>query len=245
MQFNDTTNRSGIIQACERWTNLGKEAISGDSDLLKEFTADINLAFDEILPLIFASDAKWQWDDANHTKEPIAVTPLVSGQQAYNVIADEQGNSILEITKVYVTDEQGTYVRLSAVDEGDRFTDDVHALNAANTGTPTRYDKLGTAIYLDPVPNDSGYLKLLFSRTASYFASTDTTKTPGIPLPFHELLALIPSKKYVAIHKSDNRVLLATINEAIAERKAALTNFLSKRSKDERTVMRGRVESSR
>jgi hypothetical protein len=248
MQFNDTTNKSGLIQQCERWTNLGDAGISGDSFLLARFTADINAAFDEILPLIFASDAKWQWDDSNHTKYPVATTDLVSGQADYTFIADEQGNSVLEIAKVYVMDTLGIYQELKAVDaETDVGAASILAEASTNVGMPNRYDKLGPSIFLDPIPNYTAAngVRAVFSRAPSYFVSSDTTKTPGIPAPFHQLLALVPSRDYVAIHKPDNTALLTIINNKITEQKTMLKDFLSKRSKDERVVLRPRVESSR
>ena len=49
----------------------------------------------------------------------------------------------------------------------------------------------------------------------------------------------------MAIHKAENVSLLNIINSKITEQKQMLKDFLSKRSKDEKTVMRARVESSR
>jgi hypothetical protein len=247
MFFNDTTTKNGLIQLCEKWANLGDAGISGDSSLLARFTADINAAYDEILPLIFSSDAKWQWDDPNHTKYPLATTNLVSGQADYAIVADEQGNSVLEIRKLYVMDPSGIYREMQAVDaQTDIDAASILAEASTNVGTPRRYDKIGPSVFLDPIPNYAAAagVRAVFSRTPSYFASTDTTKTPGIPI-LHQLLALIPSRDYVAIHKPENTVLLQTINSKIAEEKGDLRNFLSKRAKDERTVLRGRVESSR
>ncbi len=226
---------------------MGDGVISGDTTLLKKFTVAINVGFDEVMPLIYAADAKWQYDDANHSVDPVATTDLVSGQQAYGFVTDEQGNSILEIRKVYVKDQNGVYVPLKAVDETDQDTDEIHALNAANVGMPSRYDKLGTSIYLDPVPDYSttAGVKVIFSRSQSYFASTDTTKTPGIPRPFHELLALYASRNWVAVNKSENTVLLGEIKDQIAKKEGQLTQHLSRRSKDEKPVMRARLQTAR
>ena len=58
MPFSNTTTKGGLIQGCERWTNLGDAIISGDTTLLKQFTAAINEAYDELLPIIFSSDFK-------------------------------------------------------------------------------------------------------------------------------------------------------------------------------------------
>jgi hypothetical protein len=248
MQFNDTTNKSGLIQLIEKWTNLGDAGVSGDATLLKQFTADINNAFDEVLPLIFSSDAKWQWDDPNHTKYPVATTDLASGQADYPFVADEQGNSVLELRKAYVMDQNGIYRELQAVDaQTDIGAASILAEASTNVGTPRRNDKIGPSLFLDPIPNYSAAngVRAVFSRTPSYFVSSDTTKTPGIPVPFHQLLAFIPPRDYVAIHKPENTALLQTINSKIAEQKQNFKDFLAKRAKDEKPVARGRVVSSR
>src|SRR3569832_1449949 len=101
MTFNDTTAKQGIIQDIERWTNLGDGIVSGDSTLLKAFTAQVNLAYDEVLPILQSNDGTWQWDDFNHSKDPSATTDIVSGQASYTFVTDEQGNSVLSIAKAY------------------------------------------------------------------------------------------------------------------------------------------------
>lgn len=248
MKFSDTTNKDGLIQDCEQWCNLGDGGISGDSVLLKQFTGRLNHAFDEVLPIVFQSDAKWQYDDPNHTDHPIATLDLASGQPDYSFISDEDGNSILELRSIFVKDPQGIWQKLTPIDaDSDPNTSQVFAQNSTNTGTPTRYDKIGTTIWLDPMPNYSstGGVRGVFSRSQSYFVSGDTTKTPGIPSPFHRLLPLIASRDYVAVHKTDNPQLLNTINGVIAELKRNLATHFSKRSRDEKPVLRVRTESSR
>lgn len=248
MQYSNPTTKAGLIQDCEFWTNLGDGTISGDTTtLLPRFTGLINNAFDEVLAVIFSSDAKWQWDDENQTKHPIATFDLVAGQADYTFTADEQGNSILEIDGVYVKDPTGTWRKMQAVDTAsDPDTSRIFAENSSNTGTPTRYDKRGPTIWLDAVPNysQSGGIRLLFSRTPSYFGSGDTTKTPGIPAPGQRLLSLIASRDWLMINKPETNTLTAVLN-AIAQRKVDLAAFMSRRSKDERTVVRPHIEDSR
>ena len=96
LQFNDTTNNLGLIQLIERNCKLeGK--ISSNTNLLKNFTADVNVAFDKLLMILFSSSGKWQFDDSNHTDYPIITTNLVAGQRDYSFTTDEQGNIILDI----------------------------------------------------------------------------------------------------------------------------------------------------
>ena len=249
MQFNDTTNRTGLIQECEFWTNLGVGGISGDSVQLAEFTRLINNAgYDEVLPIVLSNDAKWQWDDPNHTDHPIATTDIVLGQPDYSFVADEHENSILEIDELFAKDPTGVWHKLHAVDsKTDSHTERIFAQNTTNIGTPKRYDKLGTAIWLDPVPNYemTGGIRAVFKRSPVYFTDADTTKTPGIPQPFHRLLAMIPSRDWVAVHKPENTTLLNLIVSNITTQKAQLALHMNKRSGDEQTVLRARVDSSR
>jgi hypothetical protein len=248
MPFNDPTNRNGLIQSCERWTNLGAGTISGDANLLADFTAELNESFDELMPLIYGADAKWQWDDSNHPDQPIATFDLASGQQSYSFISDEDGNSILEIDALYIKDPIGEWRRLTGVDsKNDSGTDAIFAQNSNNIGTPTRYDKLGTSVFLDPVPNydADGGIRIVFKRAQSYFATDDTTKSAGIPRPFHKLLPLIASRNWLVIHKAENIETIAEVKEQIKDGKAAFEKHLNKRSGDERIVVRPRIESSR
>ena len=158
------TTKGGLIQGCERWTNLGDAIISGDTTLLKQFTAAINEAYDELLAIIFSSDSKWQWDDSNHDDQPIAALDLESGRADYTFISDEDGNSILELRAAYLQAPNGTSNKLSAVD-AEQEAGAIFAQNTGNVGTPTRYDKIGATVWLDPVP------KLQRVRTASVSSS--------------------------------------------------------------------------
>ena len=240
--FSDTTNRTGLIQSCERWTNLGAAGISGTPELLKDFTARINEAYDEVLPVIFSADATWQWDDSNHVKGPSATTDLVSGQSVYSVVTDQNGNSVLEIQAAFIKDENGEWQELDAINSAAALTQ-----NSTNTGTPTQYDKNGISLVLNKIPNYSttGGLKLVFSRTPSYFVSTDTTKTAGIPAHFARLLSLIASYDWLLVNKAENVTLITRLEGKITEAKTQLGAHMSKRSRDERTVARARTESSR
>ncbi len=66
MKFNDTTNYEGVIQACERYTGIGKDNISGNSDKLVEFTAYSNTALRKLWSYIFEATGCWEFDDSNN-----------------------------------------------------------------------------------------------------------------------------------------------------------------------------------
>jgi hypothetical protein len=208
---------------------------------LKLFTAKVNLAYDEVLPVLFANDSTWQWDDFNHTKDPVATTNVLSGQAQYTFTTDEQGNSVFSIARAYMKGPDGIFWPLDPVDPqtsigADRFFE----ANPMNVGMPLRYDKFGPSVVLDPVPNydSTGGLKVIFSRSPSYFVYTDTTKTPGVPLPGQRLLSLIPARDWLAVNKPESQTL-AIVLKRIAEQKLELKSHMSKRDKDGRRRLQG------
>jgi hypothetical protein len=206
--FNDTTTRNGLIQLIERNLKLGDGRISGDSDTLKDFTADINLAVDSLLRIIFKASGKWQYDDSNHTDYPFIYTSIVSGQRDYAFTTDEQGNVILDIYKVMIKDPiSGFYNEITPIDQ--QSDAEVQAFyNEQNlTGTPSRYDKTGNGIFLDALPDYdlAKGLKVFINREALYFTSADTTKKLGVDGLCQEYLALEPTYRYAMRNKLDNR----------------------------------------
>lgn len=197
IQFNDTTNKSGLIQLIERNCKYVDGWISGNAVRLKEFTSEINLALDYVWSCIFKAGGTWQFDDSNHTDYPIITTNLVSGQRDYSFTTDENGNIILDIYKVLVAQPDGTFLTINPVDVQ---SEDVSGFYDGRniTGTPTKYDKTANGIFLDAIPNYTiaDGIKIYINREGSYFATTDTTKKAGFSGLYHELLALIPSYKY-------------------------------------------------
>lgn len=234
MDFSDTTNKSGIIQEIEFWTGLGDAGISGNSTLLKRMTARVNQAFDRLMPLLLAYSDKPRWDDLNHTDLPIGTINTVSGQADYSVAEDDNNLDILNITDVRIlTSASGTeYTTLTRM-----FMDDDRALDAMSpnptvSGVPTHFVEKGNVIFLYPEPNFSATngIKFFFEREQSYFASTDTTKEPGIPRPFHGLLPLYASYDWLLANKPANGVLISRLEVQIARRERALKDLISTRS---------------
>lgn len=200
--FNDTTNKNGLIQLCERNLSFPDGQITNDTVLFKQFTADINLGMDDVLSKIFKVGGTWQYDDSNQTDYPIITTNLFSGQRDYSFTTDQQGNLILDIYKVVITTPGGIGVEIKPIDQQaprtaninpDSFID-----NQNLSGTPNRYDKTANGIFLDPIPNYNltGGLKVFINRESTYFTTADTTKKPGFAGLFHEYLSLHASYRY-------------------------------------------------
>ena len=237
LQFNDTTNFKGLVQIYEKEIGAERGFVSGNTNRLKEFTADANLALDDFTALAIQASGTWQYDDSNHTKYPIIKTNLVSGQRDYTFTTDEQSNLILDIYKVaFLPSASATLFQ--ELDPFDELNDRNNSIvsESTTTGVPSRYGKLANGIFLD-IPtnyNATNGLKVFINREASYFTSSDTTKKPGVPGIFHKYFALKPALDY-ARRKSLKTARNLAIEVAQMEEQAK--RYYAKREKDIRHVM--------
>lgn len=231
LQFSDTENKNGIVELID--DELGTNAQS--YPLLKK-ARDANLALDALLAIAFKADGGWQLDDTNHTKYPIIKTTLTAGRRDYKFLTDEQGNVVLDIYRVFVKDENGTYHEIYPVDmQSDKGVESFNdGLNVQ--GIPSRYDKTGNSIFLDSVPSYTiaDGLKVMINREGSYFVSTDTTKKPGVPGLFHEWFVLHPAYRYARRKNLKNAKTLKTDLDDMEKR---ITTYFTQRTRDERAVL--------
>lgn len=235
LQFSDTSTFNGIIQKIERniYGMDGVGRISGNTTLLKQWTADVNLALSDALYLIFEADGLWQFDDSNHDGYPTVTANLVANQRNYDFTTDTEGNLLLDIHKVYILNGS-VYEEIEPVNELNE-SGFYSAQNA--TGVPYRYGKKADGIFLDPVPpsNVTAGIKIEVSREGSYFTYTDTTKKPGMDGRCHEYLAAKPSAEYAKVNGLENMVALE--NKRI-EMEKMIKKVYSRREKDVPKVMR-------
>lgn len=235
LQFNDTTSYKGIIQQIEKECGFERGDISSaGNDVMKEWTADVNLAWDEFMRVAFPATGTWQFDDTNHANYPIIKSNLVSGQRDYPFTSDEGGNLILDVFKVAILPSATatTYQTIDPLDvQSEGFDSNILAENTTG-GTPTRYDKTANSIFLDPVPNYNATngIKIYINREASYFAYTDTSKQPGVPGHLHEWFSIVPALKYAG------RKALTNYNDLLRRKeilKGEIQEYFNRRSKDE------------
>ena len=184
---------------------------------LADFTRNANFALDRVSSLIM------KWDDTNNTDLPIATTSLVASQQDYGIAVGH-----LKVLKVRIKDQQGNWVSLDPINRRD-LTD---SQLTATAGDPKRYDKAGNSLFLYPKPSyaSSGGLEVQFQRGASYFATTDTTKTPGFATHFHRLVSLYAALDYCETNDFDKRA--AKIRANIQTLEAELITHYSSRDLD-------------
>lgn len=199
LQFSDTTNLQGLIQDCEDNLSFPPGGISGNTNLLNQFTRRLNEWYQKVVTMIFASQDDWDWDDTNQTDYPIATTNLVANQQDYGIPVSL---SALKIQRIDITFDGVTWKRCNPMDiQSKRMAADAVSISGNFSTDNPYYDIKANALFLYPLPptSVSGGLKVWFSRGPLEFISADTTKQPGIDAAFHNLISVGASSDYASI----------------------------------------------
>lgn len=224
-----------------------KTKTNSSSYIAANMLIDINNAYEHVVSLIMANDAKWQWDDGNNTDLPIATTALVSGQQDYGLAVTH-----LTIDRIELLPSGGTvkdWIRLTQLDQQSKKRADNAALTSYQytNGKPLEYDLVGNSIFLYPAPNYSqaASLKIYFTRGPALFTSAEVAtgaKVPGFNALFHDLIPL-----WVAYNNAVENEL-GTANgflAAIQLKEAQLIQSYGKRNRDFRGRMSAPLESNK
>lgn len=235
MVYSDTINKTGILQDAEiaLYGDNGYGQITGNPNRLLQFTARVNRRQDMFIKLAFEADGTWDYDDTNYTDFPTATTAIVSGQRDYSFDI-----SMLEIEKVMILPSATAtaYVTIYPVDIKDKLYSEIALNNPNNTGTPYRYDKQANSVILDPTPNFSvlAGIKVIFKRPAFYFISTDTSRSPGFSILFHNYLSRGSALDYAV-----DRIMpiAATLVGQVALIEKSISSFYNRRTLDERKTM--------
>ena len=249
--FSDTTAYRGLVQKYEREIGVKRGTVSDNTNLLKEFTADVNLAVDDYISLMIQSSRTWKGDDTNHTDYPEILTNIVSGQRDYTFLTDENGNAILDIFKVYIKD--GSQYRLLLPFDADtetevsNFTDGV-----THNGTSRCYDKSANRIRLEytPTATVTDGLKVSINREGSYFTYSDTTKKPGFPGVHHKYFYLKPALEYARINSLSSydrikREIVLLEGDKSLGIDGEIQAYFSERTKDEKPGLRPLYQNNR
>lgn len=235
MDFNNTTNKSGLIQDCEFWlfaSNYG--TISGNTNMLATFTNLINRALDSVTVKIMESDDRWQFDDTNYTDYPIATTDLILGQRDYVLSVNH-----VKITRVECKDQDGNWNLLKPMDLRD--TSQARDEFLKGDGIPLYYDKMAQSLFLYPQSNynSTGGLRVYYQREPDYFVSTDTTKSPGFPSVLNRIVSIRASLDYAIANNLTDKITVLT--GELAKRELEIEKFYGRRNNDEVPVMREKM----
>lgn len=226
MKFNDTTNKTGIIQDIEGLLGFADGTISGDDTMLKTFTRMINIWYRTANQWIWQVTRNWEYDDTNYTNFPIATTDLVEGQKDYSL-----PSTIQKIMRVEVKDKDGNWHLLEQLDKSqinvaiDEFFPD--------NGLPMYYDLFAQSLFLYPAPSSddctlSAGLRVYFSRDIDEFTYTDTDKEPGFEKSFHRILSVGAALDYAIANGMRDKV--SYLSDKLALLKNDLEQFYGERN---------------
>lgn len=174
----------------------------------------INKAQDKVVNQLLEKDFLFQYDDPNYTDLNEGYLNIVSGQKDYNIRQDENFADLLFISEIHVLPSAtATLYDECRLDKQGKY------LDVADVGTPTTYRISGSSIILSPVPNYNATngIKINFIRKPVPVETTDTTKTLGLPVTFHHLVALYVAYDYARAKVLTNRNDI--LNEIVGEEK--------------------------
>ena len=230
MQFSDVTNNTGIVEQTRAMMRV-------DSTQWPTYKVvnSANNYFDTVAGYAIGADRRFQWDDTNHTKLPIGTTNLVGAQSDYSFLTDEQGNSIINLTRIDILDADGLYRKLQPVDHSQIDT----ALDEwlKDDDKPVYYDKIADNIirlYPTPAVSVTAGLKFYFQRTPSYFVATDTTKEPGVSPLLHRGFVIASAYDGALALGLDN---LSALSVELQKEELRMRNYFAERNTDEVPVM--------
>jgi hypothetical protein len=237
MVFSDTVNNLGLVQQVRQLTRLDATQWA-----TSKIVNSVNNYLDMVTGYAISEDAKFQWDDTNHSKLPIGTTNLVSGQSDYSFLTDEQNNRILTLTRIEIKDSGGNCTKLEVLDE----TQEPLALDAVIvSGWPTGYYKLAdNVIRLNKLPSSSvtSGLKFYFQRTPSYFTATDTTKEPGVAAILHRGFVIAGAYDAALTLGLQN---LQALSVEMQKEEQHMVRYFSDRNKDEVSSITPFAESNK
>lgn len=238
IEFSDTTNLDGILQQTRDLMRVDSTQWS-----TQKVVNSCNNWFDKIVGYAIGADKRFQWDDSNHTKLPIGTTNLVAAQKEYSFLTDEQGNSIVTLTRIDIKDSNGDWRQLQTIDQMEipEALDEFQSTD----GLPVYYDKIADNIirlYPASASNVTAGIKFYFQRTPSYFVASDTTKQPGCSPLLHRGF-IIASAYDGALTLGLNNLQPLSVELQKEEQKMIV--YFSDRKRDERSRLTAYVSNTR
>lgn len=223
MQFSDSSNGTGLVEMLTDLTGLDTNVIS-----LKKQTMYLNRAYYTAVIEAWKASDDWDFDDVNQTGFPIATTTMVESQADYAI-----PSTALKVTRLEVKDVGGNWSVVKPFDEselGGVALDEFYETD----GLPTYYRILRGSVVLYPAPTATSAtlpsgLKIYFLREVDEFVSTDTTQEPGLPEPFHDILAYGAAYMIGAAKMLANTANVKAIHD---EKMQQMRDFFAGRHKD-------------
>jgi hypothetical protein len=247
MPFNDTSNKQGLIQDCETWTNLGDGVISGDSTLKAQFTRLMNVHNAKIQAELQLLTGAAGPEDTNYSSQQFSTFDIVANQNDYTFTVDEAGNTISDITGISILTAVGSteYLPLRKLTLDDPRAQLIMSPNPTRIGVPSGFLEKNSTVFFDTLPVDSitDGGKLFYRLVPSYFVAADDTKKPGFAEGYHRILSVRSSIDWLAINKPEATVLIERAMSEDRELMAGLRAYTRQRNPTRRRVVGERPRS--
>lgn len=239
MVFSSSANQNGIVEQTR--SLMGVDSSQWPT---QKIVNSANNYLDTVTGYAIGADRRFQFDDTNHTALPIGTTNLVANQADYSFLTDEQGNTILNLTRIDILDSDGLYRQLIPIDQAQLTGVALDEWFKVND-KPLYYDKIADNIirlYPTPATSVTSGLKFYFQRTPSYFVAADTTKQPGVPPLLH--------RGFVVASAYDGALTLGLANTQalfveLQREQAKMEQHFTNRETDEPNVIRTRYRNPR
>lgn len=225
-----------------------------DSQILILFNASYERLVGELISETMG--AHWIFGDSRYTSLPVATGNLTSGTQAYQL----QGNADVSATGFNTTDRLLNIIGVEILDINGIYQpiepirlDEIHNRGSAQSeffksdGKPVLYELREDFIHLYPAPDNgvsvtlTNGLKIFFQRTARVIESGDqseTAMTPGLPSPWHDVIAYEVAYHYAIANSLPN---MNFIKGEWDRKEKGLIDFVSRRNVDAKKVLRPRI----
>jgi len=176
-----------------------------------------------------------EFDDLNYNNLPVATFTVVAGQPAYKLTEDDNTNVLLTIHKVAVDIGNGYQdIPRKTIQEGQQEA----LIDSSTAPLPNCYYEVGSSVVFGQTPNQGGTAKVWFDRDVDLITTSDTTKVPGVPVAYHNLVAYRTAYNY-ALDKglqNEDRIL-----RRIQMEEERLKQYEMNRRADEPTAIRPEV----
>ena len=237
MKINDSSTTTDSLYHYTLFL-LGLESTDTTSFPVADFMRSANASFRRLVFLMWRNTSDWEFDDKNYATLPIATTNLVANQKDYTLPTEA-----LDVQRVEAKDSSGKFVLLRQIDK-EKIKDSLTEYQKTG-GIPNEYDVFGNSISIYPVSSSSqtAGLKLYLSRDISEFASTDTTKEPGIQETLHPYLAYGSALDY-AISKNMDKEKVRKLQDEVNKYELEISDYAAKRNRGTKPNIRPKTINS-
>lgn len=213
----------------------------------------VNASYERLIGKIHAETmaGDWKFGDFNYTAFPSFTASMTNGTQSYDLqdwgTTDEE--IVLAILGVEVLDNTGIWHPIEPITLEDIRRQGLAQSEFLKTnGRPIYYEKRDNLIVLYPAPDNgvsvtlTNGLRIFHLRTADKFTSAEVTtgtKEPGIPSPWHDIIAYEAAYLYAIANQLPNAALLKS---EVDRKEKQMMSFISRRNQDNRPILTMKYE---